>query len=137
MSNNDNLFEFASREKLRFPSPRGQLTVEQLWDLNLTSKDGFDLDVIAKAVNKELKSVTEESFVQAKKTSQQSKHELSLDIVKHIIATKEKEQEAAVSRAEKKVMREKLKSIIASKQDQKLESMSEDALLKMLDSVKD
>ena len=36
-----NIFEYATRAKLRFASSRGDLTVEQLWDVPLRSTDGF------------------------------------------------------------------------------------------------
>ena len=59
----DNLFLQATREKFRFESPKGDLSVEQLWDLPLTSRTGFDLDTVAKTVNADLKASNEESFV--------------------------------------------------------------------------
>ena len=65
-----NLFEIATRQKFTFPSPRGLLNVEQLWDLPLTSirpdgstrTDSVSLDTVARAVNTQLKAVTEETF---------------------------------------------------------------------------
>ncbi|MFW9602789.1 MAG: hypothetical protein ACMV1B_10780, partial [Prevotella sp.] len=59
-----NLFEIATREKFRFASIKGELSVEQLWDVSLTSKTGFDLDTIARTVNQESKETDTESFVQ-------------------------------------------------------------------------
>ena len=40
MSNN--IFEYATRSKLRFQSSHGVLTVEQLWEVPLRSKAGDD-----------------------------------------------------------------------------------------------
>ena len=51
-----NLFEIASRNKLRVPTTKGDLTVEQLWDLPLKSANGLSLDSIAIALNKQLES---------------------------------------------------------------------------------
>ena len=45
-----NLFEIASRKKLRIPTTKGDLTVEQLWDLPLKST-GLSLDKIAIDLN--------------------------------------------------------------------------------------
>ena len=59
-----NLFEYATRTVLRFASTRGLISVEQLWDVPLRSNDGFDLDAIARSLSQELKSVSEESFVE-------------------------------------------------------------------------
>ena len=39
----ENLFEMATRSKLRFPSTKGELSVEDLWDLS-----DKDLDVVYK-----------------------------------------------------------------------------------------
>jgi hypothetical protein len=59
-----NIFEYASRNKIRFASPRGELSVEQLWDIPLRSKDDFNLNTIAQTANKAVKNATEESFVE-------------------------------------------------------------------------
>ena len=52
-----NIFEQASRAKLRFDSVKGQLVTEQLWDLPLQSKTNFDLDTVAKGISGALLSV--------------------------------------------------------------------------------
>jgi len=57
------IFEKATQEKFRYPSTKGLLTTEQLWELPLTAKSGFSLDDVAKAVNAELKAIDTESFV--------------------------------------------------------------------------
>ena len=59
------IFERAARGNLRFPSSIGELTAEQLWHFPLTDRDPLrpDLDKIARSVNAELRSVTEDSFV--------------------------------------------------------------------------
>ena len=58
------IFEKAAREKLRFDSPIGDLTTEQLWDLPLTSANiqRPSLDFMARAVSRELRDFGEESF---------------------------------------------------------------------------
>jgi hypothetical protein len=59
MSNSENnLFEKASRLKLRFSSPAGLLTVEDLWDLPLSAQAKVaNLDDIAKGLNKTLEQM--------------------------------------------------------------------------------
>ena len=44
-----NIFEYAARSKIRFQSTKGELTVEQLWDVPLRSRDDFNLNAVAKA----------------------------------------------------------------------------------------
>ena len=46
-----NIFELATRKALRFGTERGPVTVEQLWQMPLQSKNLFDLDNVAKACN--------------------------------------------------------------------------------------
>lgn len=129
------MFEFATRNKLRFPSVRGDLSVENLWDVPLRSRDDFNLDVIAKSVNKSLKAMTEESFVEVKKTAAQDRLEVALEIVKHVIAAKVSEEKAAETRAANRVEKEKLLRILAEKQEGKLSELSEKELKKRIDAL--
>ena len=126
-----NIFETATRIKLRFTSPRGDLTVEQLWDVPLRSKDGFDLNALAKTANKAVKEMAEENFVDtAVKTPEHTRRELALEIVKHVIETKVAEEEAAKKRAENKIERDKILGLLAEKQNDKLSALSEKELLR-------
>ena len=54
------LFELAVRKKYRFPF-RGQISVEDLWDLSITN-----LDSVFKTLNKEKKQSEEESLLSVK-----------------------------------------------------------------------
>ena len=56
-----NIFEEATRSKLRFDSLAGKLSVEQIWDLPLKEKKGVvdNLDRIAIATNKQLQESSE------------------------------------------------------------------------------
>ena len=127
-----NLFEYATRNKLRFPSPRGEITLEQLWDVPLRSRDDFNLDTIAKAANKAWKEVSEESFVETEKTPAHTKREMTLEVVKYVIETKLAEEAAEKKRAENKLEKEKLLKILAEKQDGKLSELSEKELQKRI-----
>lgn len=123
-----NIFEFATRNKIRFNSTRGELNVEQLWDVPLRSNDDFNLNVVAKTTNKALKDVTEESFVEAAKTAAQTRLERTLEIVKYVIDAKLGDEAAAKKRADNKIEKEKLLTILAEKQDGKLSDLSEKEL---------
>jgi hypothetical protein len=127
-----NMFEQASRKKLRFSSPKGDLTTEQLWDLPLTSTNAFNLDQIARGVNSELKGVTEESFVAIKPDPRKPDLELKLEILKHIIAVKLKAQHDAAAAAERSAELKKLTEVLASKEEAALSSMSKDDILKRI-----
>ena len=121
-----NLFEYAARHKLRFSSIKGDLTVEQLWnDVPLRSqRDDFSLDAVARAANRALKVVSEESFVDTTKTEKHTRLEMTFAVVKYIIDAKLAEEEAAKKRAENKIEKEKLLKILEEKQDGKLSDLS-------------
>jgi hypothetical protein len=126
-----NIFEYATRNKLRFASPRGAITVEDLWDVPLRSRDGFDLNALAKAANKAVKDIAEENFVDvAVRTPEHTRREMALAIVKHVIDTKIAEEEAAKKRAENKIERDKILAVLAEKQDGKLSALPEKELLR-------
>jgi hypothetical protein len=132
-----NIFEYATRNKLRFASPRGELSVEQLWDIPLRSKDDFNLNTIAKTANKALKDISEESFVETKKTAEHTRREMVLEVVKYVIDVKLEEEKAAETRAARKQEKEKLLGILAEKQAGKLSELSEKELQKRIAALED
>lgn len=125
-----NIFEYATRNKLRFASPRGELTVEQLWDVPLRARGGdtFDLNAIARAVNRALKDLSEENFVETTKTAAHVRLETAMIIVKYVIEKKLDEEDAAKKLAANRQEKEKLLAILAEKQAGKLSELSEKEL---------
>lgn len=132
-----NLFEYATRNKLRFASTRGELTVEQLWDVPLRSRDDFNLNAVAKTANKVWKDISEESFVETAKTPEHTRREKALEVVKYIIDMKLAEEIAATERADKKIEKEKLLKILAEKQAGKLSELTEKELQKRIAALSD
>ena len=128
--NNINIFEYAARNKIRFPF-KGMISVEDLYDLSLTN-----LDYIYKALNKQAKQSEEESLLTVK-TNIDTELEVQIDIVKHIVSVKLAEQEAREKAAAKKAQKQKIMSIIATKEDEALKNSSVDDLRKMLDELDD
>lgn len=116
----------ASRAKLRFASGKGFLSVEDLWDLSLES-----LDTIAKAVNKQLKAETEESFI-GKRTTKNTELELQLEILKEVIQIKLEEKDAKAARAERNAKLAQLKELAASKSNEALQGLSLEEVNKMI-----
>ncbi len=119
------MFEKAARLKLRFPSPQGALTAEDLWDLPLTSTrlNQANLNNIAKGISRQLKAEGEEDFVNPK-SGADTVLQVQLDIVKHIIEVKQAENAAERNLIERKQKKERIMEIISKKQDQELESKS-------------
>lgn len=132
-----NLFERATREQFRWNSPQGLLSVEDLWDLPLTSeKEGrANLDDIAKELHKKVKAadVDEVSFVKPKKTDTTTP--AMFEIVKYIIAIKLAENEAKRMARENAEQKQKIMAAMAAKQNQKLEASSLEELQTMLDNL--
>jgi restriction endonuclease S subunit len=125
-----NIFEYAVRNKVRFPF-KGMISVEDLWDLSLTS-----LDSIYKTLNKQIKQSEEESLLTTK-TSVDTELEIQITIVKYIVSVKLEEQAAREKAAAKKAQKQKIMSIIATKEDEALQNSSVDDLRKMLDELND
>lgn len=119
-----NLFITASRKKFRFASERGDLTVENLWDLPLTSKNGFNLNAVAIGVNSELKSLAEESFVETSTNPRRKDLENMLEILKYVISVKQEEAKAATERVAKQALKRKLQEAIEAKEGEALQSTS-------------
>lgn len=119
------MFEKATRNKYRYPSVKGDLNSEQLWELPLQSKSGFDLDNVAKEINHRLKEQEEDSFV-VTSTANPLKTELAdkLAIVVYVIQTKQAENEAARSMAARKAEREQLLEILHSKKNAEMLGLS-------------
>lgn len=124
-----NIFEYASRNNLRFPSVQGVLTVEQLWTLPLTSRvaNKACLDDIAKTIHRDIKETDEESFVTPRTTASVA-DATALEIVKHIIAVRQEEAAAKTDAAARATKRKQLEDLIAGKQNEAQASKSVEEL---------
>lgn len=128
------MFEKASRQKLRFESTKGVLSVEDLWDLPLTSQTGkANLDEIARQLYKKVKESTEISFV--KPTAEDSESQQKLEIVKHIIDVRLREAEAASQARIKAETKQKILEIMDRKKDEALSNASLEELQVRLNSL--
>ena len=122
------LFEIATREKYRFPF-RGQISVEDLWDLSMK-----DLDAVFKTLKKEAGVSNEESLLVVKK-QEDSDLSRKIAIVKRIFEIKNAEIEAAKIAKERADQRQKIMEVIASKKDAELQGKSLAELQAMLESM--
>lgn len=134
--NMDNLFEKATRQKLLFESKVGQINTEQLWDLPLLSKNGLDLDTVAKTAKRQLDAASEESFVSSTSPAK-ALAELRLEVVKHIISVKLAEKDAAAKKASKAELRKQLTAALAEKQSDALKGMSVEEIERKLAELED
>lgn len=130
------LFMQATRNAYRYPSVRGDLTTEQLWQLPLLASkvyvDGaFDLDTVARKINAELKAMGEESFVE-KENPNRAIAAAKLEVVKAVIATKQAEAKANEARIAKAGRRRELLDALEMRNRQELSQASKDELEKQL-----
>lgn len=124
----ENIFEYAVRNKVRFPF-KGMISVEDLWDLSLTN-----LDSIYKTLNKQVKQSEEESLLSTS-ANVNTELEVKIAIIKHIVSVKLTEKENAEKADAKKAQKQKIMSIIATKENEALQNSSIEELNKMLDEL--
>ena len=131
-----NIFERASRNKIRFETVRGHIDTESLWELPLTSTSGFDLNTVAKTANKKLKETSEEDFVGDSATNPLvTVFQLQLDIVKYVIADKKQRAEAAKQAAATKARKQRLLEVLDQKTDEELMGKSKEEIMKEIEEL--
>lgn len=121
----ENLFESATRSKMRFPF-KGMISVEDLWDLSLTN-----LDSVFKTLNAEVKKFEEESLLHTK-SKEDEEISNKIEIVKYIVNVKLNEKKKRENDIKNAETRQKLLEIKAKRQNAALENMSDEELDKAL-----
>ena len=120
----------ANQQKLRFNTNKGMLNVEQLFDISMA-----DLSAAIKSSHKLLgeSSLGDElSFLGSTTVSVANQTEqLRFDVMKEIYQLRKSELDAVREAKEIKAHNEKIDTIIAQKQDQKLTEMSVEDLMKL------
>ena len=132
----DNLFEQASRLKLRFDSAQGPISAEDLWDLPLQTirANRASLDAIAIDLNRQLKDAGTVSFVDdAPAGSDELK--AKFDIVLRVIEVRKAENKAEDLRRANVEKKQQILSIIASKENEALASKSVDELRELVGAL--
>lgn len=129
------MFEKASRLKLRFKSEKGELTVEDLWELPLTGTNGrVNLDDIARGLHRQLKNDEDVSFVIKDKKSD-AVIQLKFDVVKHIIEVRLAEDNARMIAQDNAAKKQQVLKIIAEREDEELKGMSKEELTKLANEL--
>ena len=126
-----NIFEQASRKALRFQTVKGELTVEQLWQLNL-DKGEVNLYQLATELIADVNSKPQKelSFFK-KKTNKNELAELKFAIIEHIVITKVSEIEENESAAVRKSEIDEIDRLISQKEAESKSSMSLEELKKL------
>lgn len=130
------MFDRATRERLRFETPQGAISVEDLWELPLTSRSATraNLDDIARHYYGLLKKGEDISFV-VKERKSDDVTQLRFDIVKHIIDVKLKEKEESEQQAARKEQKQKILAILADKEMESLKGKSVEELTALANAL--
>lgn len=131
-----NIFEQASRLKLRFTTSRGDLATEDLWALPLQSDTKVNLDALARAVAKQIREREGvESFVEPTRSATDTL-DLQLDILKHVIASRKADNAARLAKASAASEIEVLQGLLDKKKGEALEALSEEEIQARLAALK-
>jgi hypothetical protein len=126
----NNIFEIASRNRIRFESSKGLLTAEDLWSLPLTaSGDKASLDSIAVKLYSQTKEGERISFVEDVVASDNNAL-VAFEIVKHIIAVRKAENAAARLESDRRAKKQMILQAMAERQSSDLKAMSMEDLQK-------
>ena len=116
------IFKEAAKLKLRFKA-KGNMSVEDLFDLPLTSKDGVSLNDIAKEIYKNIKEDSGVDFV-GEVVETDRIEELKLQIVKEIIKDKKDDIKRKEESEVKKSHNANIDKLIAAKEAEALSNLS-------------
>ncbi len=128
------MFKKAAKLKVRFTTPIGILSAEDLFDLPLQHSSAFSLDDLAKSLNKLLKASEEESFV-TETTTASLGAKLMFDIVIEVIKVKKDDRDTALAAKDRREKKQKLLELIANKDSEDLAGKSREDLQAMLDEL--
>lgn len=120
------LFFNAAKNKYRFPSERGNLTVEHLFDLDMKS-----LDKIYGTLCEQKDSKPKKSLLSPREVGDVELDE-KISIVAQVYEYKDSVLDKRKKAAERSRDRQKLLDILAKKKEEALENLSEEELLKKL-----
>lgn len=127
------MFEMASKYKFRYPW-KGMITTEDLWDLNVKQ-----LDAVYQALSKEMNALQDGdsllSTTYADVFNKKQDLTTKIEIVKYIFNCKQQAAELNRMAAERSAKKQRIIDILAQKQENALQNMSEDELKKMLDEL--
>lgn len=119
------LFKVATKKKYRF-NYKGQVTVEDLWDLSVE-----ELDKIYKNLKSLQKNASEESLLQTV-TKEDKELNNKIEIIKTIVTDKLAAKDRAMKAASQRAQNQRILEIMADKQDAALKEKSIEELQNML-----
>jgi hypothetical protein len=139
------MFAQATRLGLRFQTPNGQISVEDLWNLPIStsSANKASLESLGRSIRTELKDHGEETSlfgagsIDKKAAKVKKELELKFEIVKFIGETLVREKQKAEARAEARQKAQRMMELIQQKKEKELEGKSVEELTAMLATIGD
>ena len=122
-----NIFEEATRKKLRFETKLGVLTTEDLWDLDLDQLDAIHIKLSRETIT------AKESLLKTHEVDPIV--DLKVKIVSEIFKVKQEEIETRKVDAYRKAKINKINDIIAMKEDAELSAMSVEELKALKETI--
>ncbi len=130
------LFERAARAKIRYATAKGTLSVEDLYDLPLTSERGVSLDGLARGLHLSLRNTADVSFVTPSTASKDTELlQLLFDVVKHVIEVRLAEREAEKVRRDNREKKDRLLAVLEHKETEELSAKSADEIRQMIEAL--
>lgn len=120
----ENIFEYASRHRLRFPF-RGEISCEDLWELSFEN-----LDSIYRVLSQEQQRQESPTLI-SKRNSKSEIIEVKLAIIRHVFETLNEERLLRENESLKAARRRKILDTIAQKEGEALMDKSVEELVKM------
>jgi len=132
--NTDDMFAYASKRKLRFDTTKGQISTEDLWDLELTNSrpNQSSLDSIAIALNKQIKDTGEVTSFVTNVTSENKELKTKFAIVLHIIEQKKIAADRIAAANNTRQRNQRIMELIEQKKDGELAQKSVEELTALL-----
>lgn len=122
------MYKQAAQLKLRFQTPKGLLSTEQLFGLSLSDLASSIKEVRSQIKENTIKEDDALAFLDGEPKAE-TENDLRFKILKDVFLTKKGDLEAKRKEAENKEFNAKIDAIIARKQDEKLDSMSIEELM--------
>lgn len=125
----NNSFINATRKKYRF-AYKGLISTEDLWDLSQVQ-----LNEVYKNLEAKRKTIDNGGLIETAYTQELKELAEQMEIVKYIFNVKKEEKLAALAAKENAEKKQKILSIIERKENEDMEKLSKEELMKMLEEI--
>lgn len=131
------MFEKLIRAKTRFASPQGALSIEDLYDLPLTSSrpNQANLGDIARGLSKDIQALGPEDFGIELPEAKDDGLKLKFEAVKHVINAILADRNAQTAAALTRARRQQILDLIAQKENAAMSEKSIDELRALIESL--